>query len=522
MICGDMSSDTQVLVVGAGPTGLTAASELTRHGVRVRIVEKNTEPSIHSKALVVQPRTLEVLLAMGLADEAIAAAQPVFSLHVNLGGKPSATIEFSDVDGPFSRPMMLRQSQTERLIGAQLERQGVAIEWATSVTEFEADDDGVEVTLSTGERVRVDYLIGCDGAHSIVRKQLGVAFEGSTYENDFLQVDCKVRWDLPYDAGQGFFTDDGAVVCLPLGGGSFRFILIRRERPADAPDEPELAEFQAALDAEVPGEVELYDVEWIIRFRLHERLAEQFRVGRVFLAGDAGHIHTPAGGQGMNTGIQDAFNLAWKLGLVLRGRGGQRLLDSYHAERHPIAADVLRFTDFAFRNALGAGALVRMLRPILMPLVLGSSMIQSKITRKVAQLELNVRNSPIVDDRRLIPTGPHAGDRAPDARFVCAGEEVRMFDVLRGTQHVVFAHRAHTDVITRLRRELATDLARVVIADEGEELDERYHLGTSSAIWVVRPDGHIGFRQSGDDPEPVLAWFAEFLEVGLRKTHSSQ
>lgn len=502
-----MPSDTQVLIVGAGPTGLTAASELTRHGARVRIIEQHAGPSIHSKALVVQPRTLEVFHAMGIADQAVALAQPAFHMQAHLNGKSMPMIQFGEVDGPFPRPVMLRQSQTERILGARLEQQGVAIEWGKALVEFEADDDGVDVTLGDGERLRVAYLIGCDGAHSLVRKRLGVAFEGSTYENDFIQVDCKVRWDYPYDGGRGFFTDDGALVCLPLGGGSFRFILIRRQRPADAPDEPTLAEFQAAADAEIPGEVELYDPEWMIRFRLHERLAAQFRVGRVFLAGDAAHIHTPAGGQGMNTGIQDAFNLAWKLALVLRGRAGEPLLDSYHAERHPIAADVLRFTDITFRTGLGAGSVLRWLRPILLPTLLGSRLMQRKATRTIAQLEINVRKSPIVEERRLIAGGPHAGDRAPDARFVHEGQEVQLFEILRGTEHVLFAHRAHTDVITRLRRELESDIVRIVIADEGEELEARYHLGSGSAIWVVRPDGYIGFRQSGDDPEPVLGWF---------------
>jgi hypothetical protein len=301
------------------------------------------------------------------------------------------------------------------------------------------------------------------------------------------------------------------IVCLPLGGESFRFVLIRRQRAPDDAPEPTLADFQAALDAEIPGQAELYDPEWMIRFRLHERLASQFRVARVFLAGDAAHIHTPAGGQGMNTGIQDAHNLAWKLALVLRGRGGERLLDSYHAERHPIAAAVLRFTDVTFRTGLGAGGLIRWLRPLLLPTLLGNRLVRSKATRTMAQLEINVRKSPIVRDRRLIATGLHAGDRAPDARFVHDGEERRVFEILRGTEHVLFVRHARADVLTRLRRELDPTVARIVIADAGEELEARYQLGSGAAMWVVRPDGYIGFRQSGDDPEPVLAWFAELL-----------
>jgi 2-polyprenyl-6-methoxyphenol hydroxylase-like FAD-dependent oxidoreductase len=498
----------QVLIVGAGPTGLTAASELTRHGVRVRIVERNSAPSIHSKALVVQPRTLEVFYAMGISDQVAAAAQPVFSMQAHLNGKDVPMIQFGEVDGPFPRPMMLRQSQTERLLGIRLAEQGVDIEWGTSLAEFTPSEDGVDVTLSTGEQLRVAYLLGCDGAHSLVRKQLEIPFEGSTYENDFMQVDCKVRWNYPNDAGQGFFTDTGAVVCLPLGSGTFRFIVIRRDRPDDTPDEPTLAEFQAAVDAAMPGNVELYDPEWRIRFRLHERLAAQYRVGRVFLAGDAAHIHTPAGGQGMNTGIQDAFNLAWKLGFVLAGHANERLLDSYHAERHPIAADILRFTDLTFRTGLGSSALVRKLRPLLLPLVFGSSWVTGKMTRTMAQLEINVRRSPIVEDHRIFPTGPHAGDRAPDASFVLDGASTQLFEQLRGTTHVVFTHCVDVDTIMALRRQLPPPLARVIPADEGDELEERYHLGSGPAMWVVRPDGHIAYRQSGDNPEPLLAWFS--------------
>jgi 2-polyprenyl-6-methoxyphenol hydroxylase-like FAD-dependent oxidoreductase len=503
----------QVLIVGAGPTGLTAASELTRHGVRVRIIERNTAPSIHSKALVVQPRTLEVFYAMGISDQVAAAAQPVFTMQAHLNGKDVPMIQFGEVDGPFPRPMMLRQSQTEHLLGARLAEQGVGVEWGTSLAEFTPGDDGVAVTLSTGEQLRVAYLLGCDGAHSMVRKQLEIPFEGSTYENDFLQVDCKVRWDYPNDGGQGFFTDTGAIVCLPLGGGTFRFILIRRERPEHAPDEPALAEFQEAVSTHVPGHVELYDPEWLIRFRLHERLAAQYRVGRVFLAGDAAHIHTPAGGQGMNTGIQDAFNLAWKLGLVLAGHAAERLLDSYHAERHPIAADILRFTDLTFRTGLGSNVLVRKLRPMLLPLVFGSSWVTGKMTRTMAQLEINVRRSPIIEDHRIFPTGPHAGDRAPDASFMLGGHSTQVFEQLRGTTHVVFAHCVDVETLESLRRALPGEIARVIVADEGDELEERYHLGSGPALWVVRPDGHIAYRQSGDNPEPLLAWFSRMRGV---------
>ncbi|NVB40713.1 FAD-dependent monooxygenase [Pseudenhygromyxa sp. WMMC2535] len=507
-----MAHDIDVLIAGAGPTGLAAALALTRHGVRVRVVEQNAAPSRHSKALVIQARTMEVFHALGVAEDVLAKTQPMRGVQPVLEGKQLPFVTFDGLEGPYTRPLMLRQSQTEQLLAARLETLGVCVEWGVGLRDFEADEGGVRVTLSNGESLGAAYLIGCDGAHSLVRKQLGVDFEGSTYDNDFIQVDAKMRWPLAEDTGYAFIREEGALVCLPLGEGIFRTIYIRQERPEDAPEEPELREFQAVFDELMPGEVEFGEVEWIIRFRLHERLASRFRVGRVFLAGDAAHIHTPAGGQGMNTGIQDAFNLGWKLGLAVRGAAGERLLESYHDERHPIAADVLRFTDLTFKTALGSNALVRKLRPLILPFVLGNRYMRGNAARTVSQLDVNVRRSPIVDDRRFFATGLHAGDRAPDASFAHDGASSRVFDLLRDDpRHLVFAHYAQGHRLAALERGLDPSIARVIVANEGEELEARYHLGDGPAIWVVRPDGYIGYRQSGDEPEPVLEWFQRTL-----------
>ncbi|MEW5855393.1 MAG: FAD-dependent monooxygenase [Myxococcota bacterium] len=505
-----------VLVVGAGPTGLSLAVELARRGVAFRVVDAGPGPSVHSKALVIQPRTLEVFSTMGVVDEILRRSQPVFAVEPREHGKSLGRISFADdtLDGPFSRPVMLRQAHTEAVLLEHLAGRGVTVQRRTELVGLEQDAQGVTAIMATGEQVRARYLVGCDGSHSRVRQALGLTFEGSTYENDFIQVDCKVRWPLEEATGVGFLRQDGVMACLPLGQGVYRFIRIRQQRPADAPDEPRLSEFQEVLDEELgQGVAELFDVEWIIRFRLHERMVDRYRVGRAFVAGDAAHIHTPAGGQGMNTGIQDVFNLAWKLELVLADKAGDALLDSYHLERHPVAADVLRATDFLFRNALaGTNSVVRTLRSHVLPMVLGSKFVTSRAARMVSQLEVNVRKSPIVEDARFFPSGPHAGDRAPDAKFVGVdGKEHSVFAHLRGKGHVLFAHHVRTDQLRALTA-LMDGVGDVVVADEGDELLERYHLGDGPATWVVRPDGYIGHRQNGGELDGVKRWLEKALD----------
>jgi 2-polyprenyl-6-methoxyphenol hydroxylase-like FAD-dependent oxidoreductase len=402
------------LVVGAGPTGLTMACELRRRGLRVRVVDPAPAPSRHSKALVVHVRTREVFEQMGLGEavDALAAA-PVTVTMVTRDG-PLASFEFPRYPGRFDGPRFIDQSTTESLLTARLGELGGAVERGLKVIAYREHADGVTATLATpeGEReVEAAWLLGCDGAHSTVRHLAGIPFEGEAYAEDmFDQADLKIRWDHPLGSAFMFLREQGVAAFLPLPGGRYRIIAIGGEHPRA---DPTLAYFQGIL-AELDPRAEAHDPDWIIRFRLHLRMVPRMREGRAFLAGDAAHIHSPAGGQGMNTGIQDAFNLAWKIALVQRG-APTTLLASYDAERRAVAGKVLRLSDGLMRRALTRSRLVKALRAMVIRFVAGRPNLQARAARLLSQTTITYREAgTCVEARRWPRRGPAPGDRAPD------------------------------------------------------------------------------------------------------------
>ncbi|WP_181795471.1 FAD-dependent monooxygenase [Streptomyces sp. WELS2] len=332
--------DRPVLVVGAGPVGLTAAAELTRRGVPVRLVDKAAGPSPLTKALVVWPRTLEVFRGLGAAAYIDKHGLPVHSFRYNSGTDPICDIVFGD----RTRPMVIVQPDVEELLREALERNGGTVEWRTELTRLSQDPDGVLATLrgpdgeeTTGEFA---YVVGGDGAGSTVRKAIGVRFTGATYPNLFILADTALDGDLQRDAVHYYCTENGIMVLVPLHNGRFR--VFTAGPPGMKPEDLTPEVLQDFVDKRGPGGLTLYDISWQTTFSIHARHAERFRAGRVFLAGDAAHIHSPAGGQGLNTGVTDAHNLAWKLALVHRGAASPVLLDSYGSERAAVARAVVK------------------------------------------------------------------------------------------------------------------------------------------------------------------------------------
>ncbi|MFD0567781.1 FAD-dependent monooxygenase [Kitasatospora saccharophila] len=336
-----------VLVVGAGPVGLTAAAELRRRGVPVRCVDRAQGPSPLSKALAVWPRTLEVLRRLGGGKRIETHGLPIESLRYHSNNREVARIRFDD----RTRPVTLPQPDVEALLGECLSELGGEVEWGTELVALEQDAHGVTVELRTADgtavREEFSYVLGCDGASSTVRERLGIAFDGSTYAPLFALADVRVEGPLVHDANYYFCGPKGVVVLVGLPGGRFR---VFTAAPAGTTREDiDLALIQRLLDDRGPGGLTLHDATWTTGFSVHARHAERTRVGRVFLAGDAAHIHSPAGGQGLNTGVQDAHNLAWKLALVHAGRAHETLLDSYADERGQVARTVIRQADLQTR-----------------------------------------------------------------------------------------------------------------------------------------------------------------------------
>ncbi|MBX3439376.1 MAG: FAD-dependent monooxygenase, partial [Planctomycetaceae bacterium] len=353
-----------VLIVGAGPVGLTMAVELTRYGVPVRIIDKTASRTDKSKALAVWSRTLELLERSRCADAFVAAGLKASAVNIFSGSEAVATVSFGDLDTPYSFALMLPQSETERLLEQQLESLGNRVERRVELTGFNEGGATVLGTLrhadGSEESVEAEWLIGCDGAHSSVRHLLGLEFLGDTLPSEFILADVHATGlTAPDDTLAAFWHHEGAVIFFPIAPGRYRVIADVGHEPRH---DPTLAEVQSILDRRGPGGVTLSDPIWLAGFGINERMVKQYRHGRVFLAGDAAHIHSPAGGQGMNTGMQDAFNLAWKLALVVEGVAPPDLLDSYSAERSPIAKHVLSQTGRLTRVATAQNEIVQTVR----------------------------------------------------------------------------------------------------------------------------------------------------------------
>jgi len=338
-----LTESTEVLIVGAGPTGLPLGASLRKRGVEVVVIDRAAEMAGTSRAAVIHARTLELLGGLGVADELVSSGSIVPRFTVRDGDRSLITIDFDDLPTDHPYTLMLPQGETEAILRARLKQLGAEVYQSCELASLQQDADGVKATLTDGRAIHADYVVGADGMHSTVREHAGIGFTGAAYADSFVLADVRLDWDLSAAEVMLYFAPAGLVVIAPLPGGRHRIVATVDE----APEIPDRAFIQAILDERGPKRrpARVDDVLWSSRFRVHHRLADRYREGRLFLAGDAAHVHSPAGGQGMNTGIQDAIALAECLGDVLRGDAAEDTLDHYEAERRPVAARVVRLTD---------------------------------------------------------------------------------------------------------------------------------------------------------------------------------
>lgn len=538
----DLDDGPGVLVVGAGPTGLTLAAQLHAVGASVRIVDRQLDRVHESRALAVLPRTLEVLGGIGVSHTLVERGNDAIQLQVHFGERVVRTrlfdIGLEDTAYPFL--LFVSQAETEAVLNEHLAARGLQVERGVELVDYAADEEGVACTLrhqdGSIEHLRARYLAGCDGARSSVRRLAGIPFEGGSYPQMFALGDLEVDGNLERGAAHAFIGARGMLFFFPLGRpASWRMIGMRPAVPGAAeheePPEPSLADLQTLVDAFTGGELRLRDPVWSTYFRLHHRQAVHYRAGRVFVAGDAAHVHSPAGAQGMNTGIQDAWNLGWKLALVDRGLADEALLDSYQAERWPIGRFVLRFTDRATTIATSDSRVVRAIRtqvaPRLAPLVLRPTRVCAYGFRTLSQLRIHYRNSPAVHEGQpALRRGPRAGDRLPDAHIVDDGRECWLKEALATpTYHLLLCGPAeswnsdqlaalderHGGLITVHR--LAREKTAGVLHDARGEAFTR--LGVEqTAQYLVRPDGHIGYRSGATDLRGLERYIAHWFPRG--------
>jgi 2-polyprenyl-6-methoxyphenol hydroxylase-like FAD-dependent oxidoreductase len=534
-VTADHRDPLDVLVVGAGPTGLTLAAQLQALGATVRIVDRQLDRVHESRALGVQPRTLEVLRGLGVAQELVARGNDAIWVQFHSGGRVVRVRLFGlgldDTAFPFL--LFVSQADTEQVLGDHLATGGIPVERGVELVGFHADPEAVTCTLRHRdgriEQVRVRYLVGCDGAHSTVRRGAGIPFGGGAYPQTFALADLEVD-GLDRDAAHAFVGQEGIALFFPLGRpASWRLLAMhpslqgRRE-----PARPSLEELQALADAMTGDSVRLHDPVWRTYFGLQHRHASRYQAGRIFLAGDAAHIHSPAGAQGMNTGIQDAWNLGWKLALVTRGVAEEALLGSYDAERRPVGRFVVRFTDRAFTIVTSTNPLVRALRTRLAPRVLPLGLRFDRAAaygfRTIAQLDINYRHSPAIQEGRpALRRGPRAGDRLPDARVAQDGQACWLGEALAGPGFQLLLCGPvgdwHPSQLTALRHRYPDTLAVHHLTREAtpgalEDSDGQLfaRLGVDgTAQYLIRPDGHIGYRCGGDDLAGLHRYLARWL-----------
>jgi 4,5-epoxidase len=473
-----------VLVVGAGPTGLVLSCNLLEAGVPVRLIDAAPGPATTSRALGLQPRGVEVLDRLGALADLPEQGLPMRAVVINVNGVEITRLRVGGRTKLVSRPgVVISQAEIEAELRRRLAELGGQVEWNTPLTELPP----------TG------WVVGCDGAHSRVRKAAGIGFPGVPLIERFLVADLHADLPLPRDAVSTWLAGDQMFALFPLPGRDLWRVLA--PEPDGTTDDADREALVSALLPERTGlpAAAITGFEWTSRFRIHRRLADTYRSGRVLLAGDAAHIHSPMGGQGMNTGMGDAENLAWKLALVERGRAGEELLDTYEAERRPIAAEVLGNTSSLTRVMLGRTLAERLMRDHVVVPLMNRPFVQRLITEASSQLRVSYRRGPLGAAYPWIGGRPHEGDRIPDLACTRAdGSPTRLHAELRGRWAVLTGDDA---------------AARVAQHHLGETAVVTLRCADLAQTCLVRPDAHLACRGGADRLE---AWLTRALGIPLR------
>lgn len=560
--------NVDVLVVGAGPTGLTLACDLLRRGLAVALVDAAAEPPTTTRAVAVHARTLELLEPLGVTAGLLERGNAVGGVTLWAGGEPIVKAELEELDSRFRHVLIVGQQELEALLTDQLRGAGGAIERGTKLVSFRQDGTGVTARLERGEgeseALRAAWLVGCDGAASRVREALEIPFAGDGWDEDFAIADVKVAWDLRDDRVHAFLGDSGIVACFPMKGDRFR---IMAALPPDArakKEDPTLDDVQTLFALNTTVNARLSEPSWITRLRARARRAARYRDDRVFLAGDAACTYGAIGAQGLNAGVQDALNLGWKLALVHRGQARGLLLDSYEEERSAAARAVLSGSEAAIRVANVKGNVAKTARNELGRFLGSLEVMQHRVAKEVAELSVSYERSSIVrEDKtsllnarlgsasggdtptigsvREFAAGPAAGQRAPDGRATMAGQSGtrRLHEVLAGRalSLLLFDGRNSSEegyarfeditskvaerygdtvaawVVTPLGARPASLPAELsVLLDPEGELEKRY-AATTECVYLVRPDLHVAYRSQPADRDKLL----DYLDTLLRK-----
>jgi 2-polyprenyl-6-methoxyphenol hydroxylase-like FAD-dependent oxidoreductase len=479
------ATDTDILIVGAGPVGLLLANECVRRGLKYRLVESRSTQSEHSKALAVFPRTLEILDMAGLVGPFLETANRVTSVAVITHDRTIAHMRFRPEESPYSFVAMVPQNVTERLLAEELQRRGGVIEYETSFVSAEEQPDGVHGTLEhKGESIefKAALVIGCDGAHSAVRHLLKLPFEGAEYHDSFMLADVESNETMPADQLQLCPSEFGPVAIFPMSATRRRVVATIDNEEGEAPS---LDLVRKIIAQRAPSSFEARSLFWSSYFRVHHRHVARLRAGRFFIAGDAAHIHSPFGGQGMNTGLHDIWNLAWKLDLFLHGRGNEELLASYSTERLPVIKSVIETTDWLTKVMGTPNKLAQLLRDTFIPMVSRLAPFQHAFVQRLSELGIKYKGSPIIE-------GP--GERYFD-------------ESLRGGNGIC----SRFLLMLNNRADSSTKNAAKNLSESFRHVLELRPTSRAD-ITLVRPDGYIAYAAHDADINAAMRSIRELLE----------
>ncbi len=487
-----------VLVIGGGPTGLMMASELIRYGLNCKVVEKREEATHRSKALAVQPRSMEIFESLGISDRFLNEGLQLSGMNLHCGEDQLGHVDLSLVDSPYPYILSLPQSQTERILGDHFTRLGGKIDRQWEVTDLKEGGEGVVASLRASDVRKQDvtakWVVGCDGAHSFVRHHLNLPFDGVAFGEVFSLADVQIQWKYPHDRVTTVLSEEGPFIAIPLPkDGLYRLIfqLDRCQRPMKPSDDqednlhvadrpPTFEEVQSVVKSFADPQAILSEPDWMANFHVNSRLTNSYKEGAVFLAGDAAHIHSPIGGQGMNTGLQDAFNLAWKMAFVHHGAINPEILNSYGEERHAVAVKLLKGTERGTQIINFKSKWKIAVRNWIASRLLRIPSLQKELTANLTQVGICYPKSIWFDEQGKFRGGQKLGMRAP----------VRFLKHLKGAKHfTLFTDDPNLEASLEKH---SLPLEVCVLSKE----ECRGLAAEENFACLVRPDHYICYRQT--------------------------
>lgn len=496
--------EMDVLIAGAGPTGLMLANQLARRGVRVMIIDKHSGPAQQTRAMAVHARTLEIYSQLGIVEQALVLGRKGNGANMWTEGNQTARIPLGDIGktiSPYPFVLMLGQDDNERILGEHLNQYGATVQWNTELIAFEQQADCVNATLKLPDgslsKVSASYLAGCDGGHSTVRQLSNIQFPGAPYEHVFFVADTEAIGDMVPDELNVYLWRDGFHLFFPMAGNNRWRVIGILPKQLRSKEHVTFDELSPDIEHEAGVNLTFKACSWFSTYRIAHRAAEKFRDKRCFLLGDAAHVHSPMGGQGMNTGLQDAYNLAWKLALVVKGQANEKLLDSYEAERLPVARRLLSTTDRAFTLLVSDHWVAGLFRTRVLAKIAAFAMTFDRIKqmafRTISQTGIAYRQSPLSQKLSDFPAkAPQAGDRFPwlQLKFQANGPIEDVFQKIKDTHYnLIVIGQPAPDGLDNLSSILTT----YEIPDDVHNTQEFARVGVSgAAFYLVRPDGYIG------------------------------